>query len=151
MGVGSNPGALAAAADEHHSNVALRNVVQKRNLYTGFDLPSYVAKAFSVAEADLTITSDAMIGDYGTTLTFSQTNVPLGTDETLFKLLPPLAALIVQKVVDQSILNIDRVTLLDPQPNSFKAALQGTLTNAGEFLTFSRKGRSGWTVGKHRF
>lgn len=137
MGVGSNPGALAEAieesAEDHHSNIALRNVVQKRNLYDGFDLPSYIARAFSVAEADLEITSDVTIGEYGSTLTFSQANVPLGTDETLFKLLPPLALPIVQKIVDQSILNIDRVTLMDPQPGSFKAALQGTLTNAGPF------------------
>lgn len=137
MGVGSNPGALAGpveeSAEEHHSNIALRNVVQKRNLYDGFDLPSYIARAFSVAEADLEITSDVTIGEYGSTLTFSQANVPLGTDETLFKLLPPLALPIVQKIVDQSILNIDRVTLMDPQPGSFRAALQGTLTNAGPF------------------
>ncbi|PWZ00897.1 hypothetical protein BCV70DRAFT_84414 [Testicularia cyperi] len=108
--------------------------LQKRaNLYTGFDLPTYIGRAFGSATANLEIVSDATIGDYSTTLTFAQENVPLGTDVTLNKLLPVLAAPIVQKIVDNSILNIDRVTILNPQQNSFTTALQGTITNSGPF------------------
>lgn len=106
---------------------------KRANLYSGFDLTRYVGQAFSVAEADLTIVSDATIGEYGTTLTFSQQNVPLGTDETLFKLLPPLALPIVQRIVDVAVLNIDRVTITEARPTSFTAQLQGSLTNSGPF------------------
>lgn len=106
---------------------------KRANLYTGFDLPTYIDRAFKSATANLEIVSDANIGDYSTTLTFAQQNVPLGTDVTLNKLLPVLAGPIVQKIVDNAILNIDRVTILNPQQNSFQTALQGTITNSGPF------------------
>lgn len=158
FGVGKNPGALAdtlrvrdnldeleddvevakrAVVYEDHEQLARRvepgAAAKRDNLYTNFNLPSYVLKAFSVATLDLTIVSEAKIGDYATSLTFSQKDVPLGTDDSLNKLLPVLASPIVQKIVDNSVLNIDRVTILDPQQESFMVALQGTLTNAGPF------------------
>ncbi|PWN24968.1 hypothetical protein BDZ90DRAFT_262821 [Jaminaea rosea] len=158
FGVGSNPGALAeaphsrsdgseeddgfefakrAAPYEDHEQLAKRiehmELTKRDNLYTGFNLPSYVDRAFGVATLNLEIVSDARIGEYDTTLTFSQTEVPLGTDESLNKLLPVLASPIVQKIVDNAVLNIDRVTILNPQPESFQVALQGTITNSGPF------------------
>ncbi|KAN0059778.1 hypothetical protein ACQY0O_008352 [Thecaphora frezii] len=131
-------GSNNSAAIESSKAVSTREVrqalLQKRaNLYTGFDLPTYITKAFASATTNLEIASDANIGDYSTALTFSQSNVPLGTDVTLNKLLPVLAAPIVQKIVDNAVLTIDRVTILDPQPNSFRTALQGTITNSGPF------------------
>lgn len=149
MGVGSNPGIYGDHEstferddlEEQTDGLAKRAhplvydpTLQKRdNLYTGFDLTTYVAKAFAVATADLTIVSDVVIGDYGTTLTFSQNDVPLGTDVTLFKLLPILALPIVQRVVDGAVLNVDRVTITEARPDGFTASLQGALTNAGPF------------------
>lgn len=159
FGVGKNPGALAdaprlaedldevagtsedyakrAVVYEDHEQLAKRiernNLAKRANIYTGFNLPSYVLRAFSVATLDLTIVSKATIGDYATTLTFSQQDVPVGTDASLNKLLPVLASPIVQKIVDNSILNIDRVTIMNPQLNSFQVSLQGTLTNSGPF------------------
>lgn len=148
MGVGSNPGALADMLEEVDDDedgaesdglakraqpLSYEGLTKRANLYTGFDITTYVGNAFRAATADLTIVSDATIGDYGTTLTFSQNNVPLGTDETLFKLLPPLALPIVQRIVDGAILNVDRVTITEARPTSFTAALQGALTNAGPF------------------
>lgn len=151
MGIGANAGVLdglyddgdddsEAGDDVETDGMALRagtldyaHITKRANMYTGFNLGTYVQRAFSVARTDLTIVSDAVIGDYGTTLTFSQNNVPLGTDDTLLKLLPPLALPIVQRIVDGAILNIDRVTITDPRPTSFTASLQGALTNAGPF------------------
>lgn len=151
MGVGGNPGMLVDVDDitsddfseSESDGIAKRaqplvydgasRLTKRDNLYTGFDLTTYVGRAFSVATADLTIVSDAVIGEYGTTLTFSQNDVPLGTDATLFKLLPVLALPIVQRIVDGSILNIDRVTITEAAPESFTAQLQGSLTNAGPF------------------
>ncbi|MCO5589830.1 hypothetical protein L7F22_043799 [Adiantum nelumboides] len=150
MGVGSNPGIYGdhevsferdSELEEQTDGLAKRAhplvydfTMQKRdNLYTGFDLTTYVAKAFAVATADLTIVSDVVIGDYGTTLTFTQNDVPLGTDVTLFKLLPILALPIVQRIVDGAVLNVDRVTITEARPDGFTASLQGALTNAGPF------------------
>lgn len=160
FGVGSNPGALAeaphkqlsvreaqddddiefakpAVAYEDYQQLAKRieyiNLSKRANLYTGFNLPDYVDRAFAVATLDLVINSDATIGDYATALTFSQSNVPLGTDSSLNLLLPILASPIVQKIVDNAILNIDRVTILNPQENTFQAAIQGTITSSGPF------------------
>ncbi|CEH17102.1 Protein of unknown function DUF3712 [Ceraceosorus bombacis] len=151
MGTSANPGPALSELNEDEGyaeefngeetgSVAKRalplpqaGMAKRDNLYTGFNLANYVLDAFRTATADLTIVSDATIGDYGTTLTFSQNNVPLGVDDTLLKLLPVLAGPIVQKIVDGSILNIDRVTITEAAPTSFRAALQGALTNAGPF------------------
>ncbi|KAJ9479823.1 hypothetical protein PHBOTO_003303 [Pseudozyma hubeiensis] len=122
-----------AERDEPNAIEEAGKLTKRANLYTGFDLPSYIDRAFQSATANLEIVSDATIGDYSTTLTFAQQNVPLGTDVTLNKLLPVLAGPIVQKIVDNAILNIDRVTILNPQQNTFQTALQGTITNSGPF------------------
>lgn len=129
-----------AERDEPQGVEEAGTLKKRANLYTGFDLPSYIDRAFKSATANLEIVSEANIGDYSTTLTFAQENVPLGTDVTLNKLLPVLAGPIVQKIVDGAILNIDRVTILNPQQNSFQTALQGTITNSGPFdatITFT--------------
>ncbi len=122
-----------AERDEPEALEEAGTLKKRANLYTGFDLPTYISRAFNSATANLEIVSDARIGDYETTLTFAQQNVPLGTDVTLNKLLPVLASPIVQKIVDNAILNIDRVTILNPQQNTFQTALQGTITNSGPF------------------
>ena len=113
MGVGNNDPRSIEELEQSMEGRGVERIQKGANLYTGFDLPSYVAQAFKAARTDLIITSDAVIGEYGTTLTFSQRNVPLNTDETLFKLLPVLAKPIVQKIVDASILNIDTATEID--------------------------------------
>ncbi len=133
LGVGNDPSTIENLEENLESRGVERPLQKRANLFTGFDLPSYVAAAFKVAKADLVITSDAVIGDYGTTLTFSQMGVPLNTDATLFMLLPILAKPIVQKIVDASILNVDRATVLNPQQTQFGTGLQGSLTQAGPF------------------
>lgn len=106
---------------------------KRDNLFTGFDLPSYVDRAFGSATANLEIVAAASVGNYETTFTLAQQDVPLGTDVTLNRLLPVLARPIVQKIVDGATLKIDRVTILDPQQQSFQTALQGTITDTGPF------------------
>ncbi|KAJ1033702.1 hypothetical protein NDA13_001683 [Ustilago tritici] len=122
-----------AKRDEPQALEEAGTLKKRANLYTGFDLPSYIDRAFASATTNLEIVTDVNIGDYSTTLVFAQQNVPLGTDVTLNKLLPVLAGPIVQKIVDNAILNIDRVTILNPQQNSFQTALQGKITNSGPF------------------
>ncbi|CAD6924941.1 unnamed protein product [Tilletia controversa] len=135
MDVRSNPGALPELFDERDdpSSQDLVQFAKRDNIYTGFNLPSYVDRAFEFATANIQIESDVTIGEYETKLAFSQLNVPLNTDATLNKLLPVLAQPIVQKIVDGAILGLDTITILDPQQNSFATALTGSITNAGPF------------------
>ncbi|WFD49313.1 hypothetical protein GLX27_003993 [Malassezia furfur] len=106
---------------------------RKTNMYTGFNLPNFVDKAFSVASANLEIFARTHIGDYVTPLTFAQQNVPMKTDSSLNLLLPVLAKPIVQKIIDGSNLVIDRVTILNPTQNKFQVHMVGSITNAGPF------------------
>ncbi|WFD30560.1 hypothetical protein MSPP1_001581 [Malassezia sp. CBS 17886] len=103
------------------------------NIFTGFDLPSYVDKAFKSARANLAITASSQIGDYESPLTLVQDDVALQTDDTLNMLLPVLASPIVQKIVDGANLAIESVTILDPKEKSFRTHLIGSITNAGPF------------------
>ncbi|WFD44515.1 hypothetical protein MPSI1_003183 [Malassezia psittaci] len=103
------------------------------NMYTNFNLPNFVDKAFSVASANLEIVSQTQIGEFVSSLTFSQQNVPLKTDSTLNLLLPVLAKPIVQKIVDGSLLAIKTVTILNPTLNKFQTHLIGSITNSGPF------------------
>jgi hypothetical protein len=74
--------------------------IKRANIFTGFDLPSFVDAAFKHLVSDVTLTAGATIGDYPTTLTYTQKRVPTITDQSLHLLLPVLAKPIVQKVID---------------------------------------------------
>ncbi|KAE8229507.1 hypothetical protein CF326_g5523 [Tilletia indica] len=132
MDVRSNPGILGEMEEERDE--ASDPVLQKRaGIFTGFDLPSYVQKAFSVATANVQVDATVFIGEYPTNLTIVQQDVPLNTDSTLDKLLPVLAGPIVQKLVDQAVLGIETVIINDPQETEFGTTLTGSITNAGPF------------------
>ncbi|GAA6057282.1 hypothetical protein JCM3770_004534 [Rhodotorula araucariae] len=105
----------------------------KRNIYTGFDLPSYVLEAFAGLEVNVDLLSAVRIGEYTTSLTYSQPGVPAYTDQTLTMLLPVLARPIVQKIVDEAALNVDTVMITDPSNNAFTAGLVGSIRNSGPF------------------
>ncbi|RDX40651.1 hypothetical protein OH76DRAFT_1365915 [Lentinus brumalis] len=111
-----------------------REVVEKRdNMFTGFDLPSYVDKAFTKLTSDIQLTAGVNIGDYATTLTYTQPDVEVKTDQSLNFLLPILAQPIVQKIVDGSVLGIETVLIKDIKENSFGTSLKGSIRNAGPF------------------
>lgn len=76
----------------------------KRNIYTGFDLPSFVDKAFKQLKSDVTLSTDVTIGEYATTIDYTQEGLLTSTDESLNLLLPILAQPIVQKLVTGSVL-----------------------------------------------
>jgi hypothetical protein len=117
-----------------------RDLLMKRNLFTGFDLPSFVQKAFTQLESDVQLETDITIGTYSTTITYTQAGVQTKTDKSLDLILPVLAQPIVQKVVDASKLGIDTVAIQDPEEQSFTTALDGSITDAGPFdakITFS--------------
>ncbi|KAI0686332.1 hypothetical protein BC835DRAFT_1523137 [Cytidiella melzeri] len=126
-------------------NSILTQMRRDTNMYTGFNLPDYVNRAFKQLRADIQLTSLVSIGDYDTTLEYSQLDVPVATDDSLNLLLPILAKPIVQKIVTGSNLGISTVIISNPQENSFGTKLVGNITNSGPFdakITFG----SGLTI-----
>ncbi|KAH9485291.1 hypothetical protein JR316_0002199 [Psilocybe cubensis] len=111
------------------------NQARKRqgNLFSGFDLTNFVRTAFNKLKSDINISTDVTIGQYATTLAFSQAQVATSTDQSLDLILPILAAPIVQKIVGGSILGLDTVIIIDPSQNTFKTQLKGSISNAGPF------------------
>ncbi|KAF4598358.1 hypothetical protein EYR38_006760 [Pleurotus pulmonarius] len=106
---------------------------RRANIFTGFNLPEFVQSAFKELKSDVDLTTDVTMGDYKTTLKYTQPGVPTKTDESLNLILPVLAQPIVQKVVSGSGISIDDVLIIDPQQNSFKTRLRGGINNAGPF------------------
>ncbi|KAH9083581.1 hypothetical protein EDB83DRAFT_2511885 [Lactarius deliciosus] len=106
---------------------------RRDNLYTGFNLPNYVDTAFKQLHSDVQLEADVQIGDYKTTLQFTQPSVPTSTDQTLNLLLPLLAQPIVQKIVSGSTLGVNNVLITNPTANSFGTKLSGSITQAGPF------------------
>ncbi|KAK0485666.1 hypothetical protein IW261DRAFT_1451420 [Armillaria novae-zelandiae] len=103
------------------------------NIYTGFNLPQFIHQAFSKLETDVDLTTGLKIGDYSTTLKYTQSGVKTNTDDSLDLILPILAQPIVQRLVSQSVLSIGNVLISDPRPESFTATMAGSITNAGPF------------------
>ncbi|KAG2078952.1 hypothetical protein BDR04DRAFT_1124058 [Suillus decipiens] len=105
---------------------------RRANIYTGFNLPNFVDQAFKQLRSDIELSSQLTIGDYATTLSYTQTDVPISTDSSLNLILPILAKPIVQKIVSGSILGVE---------SSFIGTqLNGSITNAGPFdaiITFN--------------
>lgn len=86
----------------------------KRNMYTGFDLTSYVLNAFKVLTVDVDLVTVLKIGDFTTNLVYAQQQVKANTDSSLVLLLPILARPIVQKIVDGAFLSISTVMISNP-------------------------------------
>ncbi|KAI9442265.1 hypothetical protein H4582DRAFT_1809416 [Lactarius indigo] len=106
---------------------------RRDNLYTGFNLPNFVDTAFKQLHSDVQLEADVQIGDYKTTLQYTQPSVPTSTDQTLNLLLPILAQPIVQKIVSGSTLGINNVLITNPTANSFGTKLSGSISQAGPF------------------
>ncbi|THH12496.1 hypothetical protein EW146_g7640 [Bondarzewia mesenterica] len=106
---------------------------RRDNIYSGFDLPDFVDEAFKQLRSDVELTASITIGDYQTTLQYTQNNVSTKTDNSLNFLLPILAQPIVQNIVGGSALGIGNVLITDPQQDSFGTKLTGSITQAGPF------------------
>ncbi|KAG2131418.1 uncharacterized protein EDB93DRAFT_1255529 [Suillus bovinus] len=113
---------------------------RRDNIYTGFNLPNFVDKAFKQLRSDIQLSAQLTIGDYATTLSYTQTDVPISTDSSLNLILPILAKPIVQKIVSGSVLGVESVLITNPQETMFGTQLNGSITNAGPFdatITFN--------------
>ncbi|KAI0631497.1 hypothetical protein C8Q77DRAFT_1218963 [Trametes polyzona] len=103
------------------------------SLFKGFDLPTYVDQAFTKLRSDVVLSAGVMIGEYATTLQYTQSDVETKTDKSLNNILPVLAQPIVQKIVSGSVLGIETVIIKDIQEKSFGTSLKGSITQAGPF------------------
>ncbi|KEI38214.1 uncharacterized protein L969DRAFT_517877 [Mixia osmundae IAM 14324] len=130
---GSMTGRHASYLTDPHRPERAQHRLHKRNLYTGFDLPTYVDTAFKQLTVNVALVSVVSIGQFTTDLTYSQADVPVVTDQTLNLLLPVLALPIVQKIVDGAVLAVDTVTITNPMLNSFGTGLTGSITQSGPF------------------
>lgn len=109
-------------------------MLKKRdNVFTDFNLPSYVEKAFSKLTSDVQLITTVEIGEYTTQLSYTQNSVPTKTDKSLDLILPVLAQPIVQKIINGSTLGIDTVVITSPAQASFATKLKGGIQNAGPF------------------
>ncbi|KAF5351977.1 hypothetical protein D9756_007389 [Leucocoprinus leucothites] len=106
---------------------------QDASVFRGFDLPTFVQTAFKKLQSDVQLVTDVTIGDYKTTLQFTQTGVPTSTDDSLNLILPVLAQPIVTKIVAGAGLGVNTVLISDPKQDAFATHLQGSITNAGPF------------------
>ncbi|KAJ7251753.1 hypothetical protein B0H12DRAFT_1234031 [Mycena haematopus] len=108
-------------------------VIVYPDFFSGFDLPTFVQTAFKKLQSDVQLTAGVTIGDYQTTLSYTQTSLPTKTDDSLDFILPVLAHPIVQKIVGGSLLGLETVLISNPQQGSFTSQLKGAITNAGPF------------------
>ena len=122
-----------ADSPSNASSSSKRSSIGKRNIYSGFNLPNFIDTAFKQLRSDVELVSQVTIGEYTSTLSYTQPSVPVGTDDSLNLLLPILAQPIVQKIVDGAALGISTVVITDPAQNSFGTKLKGNITNAGPF------------------
>ncbi|CAL1708136.1 unnamed protein product [Somion occarium] len=121
---------------------------RRDNIFTGFDLPSFVQKAFAGLKSDVELKAEVSIGEYTTTLTYTQSSLPTKTDDSLNFILPVLAQPIVQKIVGGSNLGISSVLITDSQQESFGTRLNGSISNAGPFdatISFSEGATVAWS------
>ncbi|KAH7915074.1 hypothetical protein BJ138DRAFT_1122997 [Hygrophoropsis aurantiaca] len=106
---------------------------RRDNIYTNFNLPNFVDAAFKQLRSDVQLSTELTIGEYATTLNYTQLSVPITTDSSLNLILPVLAQPIVQKIVSGTVLGVDTVLISNPQQTSFGTQLNGSITNAGPF------------------
>ncbi|TBU46075.1 hypothetical protein BD309DRAFT_663805 [Dichomitus squalens] len=125
--------AIVQLGGYQYLNNLTASVRKRDNLFTGFDLPTYVDKAFANLTSDVSLVSGLTIGDYQTTLTYTQPGVQVKTDKSLNFILPVLAQPIVQKIVTGSVLGVETVLIKDIKEDSFGTTLKGSITNAGPF------------------
>ncbi|KAG5646292.1 hypothetical protein DXG03_003889 [Asterophora parasitica] len=121
---------------------------RRANVFTGFNLPTFVQTAFKKLKSDVELTADVTIGEYKTTLQYTQTGLPTGTDDSLNFILPVLAQPIVQQIVGGSSLGISNVLITDPKQTSFGTKLKGNIGNAGPFdavISFPAGLTVGWS------
>lgn len=75
--------------------------------FRGFNIANFIDAAFKELRSDVELQAVVGIGQYVTTLNYTQLSVPIVTDSSLNYIIPVLAKPIVQKIVDRTIIGLD--------------------------------------------
>ncbi|KAG0247962.1 hypothetical protein BG011_000670, partial [Mortierella polycephala] len=103
------------------------------SVFAGFNLPTFVTAAMVGLKVDVTMSVDVMVGQYSTSLTLAQTDVPTKTDDTIMKLLPIVGTPIAQAIVDLAVLSFESVMINSPAETDFTTNINGLIANTGPF------------------
>ncbi|KAF8070285.1 hypothetical protein FPV67DRAFT_1755106 [Lyophyllum atratum] len=107
---------------------------RRANIFTGFDLPTFVHTAFKKLRSDVELAVDVTIGDYKTTLQYTQTSVPTATDDSLDFILPSWRNPLFKRLLVALLWGtISNVLITDPEQTAFGTKLKGNIGNAGPF------------------
>ncbi|KAI8975148.1 hypothetical protein BDF20DRAFT_822209 [Mycotypha africana] len=101
------------------------------DLFSSFNISSYVMNAMKALKVDLTLSSGIDIGQYSNDLAFSQRDVAIASDSSVTMLIPIVGQPIVQQIVDGSVLSFDTIILSAPTNNDFTVQMKGKIANAG--------------------
>ncbi|KAI9005448.1 hypothetical protein CLU79DRAFT_841094 [Phycomyces nitens] len=96
-----------------------------------FNLSSFVMEAMKNLDVDIQLDSIVEMGQYSTSLAFSQTSVHTIVDETIGILIPIVGQPIVQQIVDGSVLGFDSIVMSAPTESGFKVQMKGSITGTG--------------------
>ncbi|KAI8814501.1 hypothetical protein BJ742DRAFT_703861 [Cladochytrium replicatum] len=95
------------------------------------DITNIILKALAGLKVDLDITSSLKVGDYSTTLSFSQSGVPAATDSSVLKLVGAIGTPLVQYLVGLSTLTFSSAELRDLSDSGFPLKTIGRIANTG--------------------
>jgi hypothetical protein len=97
-----------------------------------------VQAAFKKLQSNVDLTAGVTIGDYATTLQYTQTGLVTHTDESLNLILPVLAQPIVQKIVGGSLLGFVDLIATSLPLMTYDCSLENVLIKNPEQNSFSK-------------
>ncbi|KAI9320988.1 hypothetical protein BX666DRAFT_1260723 [Dichotomocladium elegans] len=110
-----------------------RSIQGNSALFEGFNISEYTMAAMKALRTDLQLQTGLNVGEYSTTLQFSQNDVAVETDGTVTRLIPIVGQPIVQQIVDGALLSFETIMLSAPTDSAFTVQMKGSITNAGPF------------------
>ncbi|KAI9321449.1 hypothetical protein BX666DRAFT_2129623 [Dichotomocladium elegans] len=101
------------------------------HLFDNFNISSYVMQAMSSLVVDIQIESGLTVGEYHTSLAFAQNSVSVRADSSVTKLIPIVGQVLVQQIVDGSVLGFETIILSAPTDTGFTVQIAGSVSNTG--------------------
>lgn len=122
-------------------NTSVDTEGQTCNSGNQFDVQGAILSALENLNVNLSITTDTILDDYATQLSFMQYNVPAITDETALYLIGAVAGPIAQHLVDDANVSFTQANITNLSNDGFDLTLLGALTNIGPLdaqITFTK-------------
>ncbi|KAI8071002.1 hypothetical protein BC940DRAFT_345216 [Gongronella butleri] len=100
-------------------------------VFNNFNISSYVMTCISALRADMNLNATLKVGDYVTTLAFTQTGVPVGAGPSVLNLLSIVALPLLTQILNGANMAFESVILSNPTEANAQAQIVGSITNAG--------------------